>query len=358
MSRPGESTSGRCHVHGRRGHAHAAARRGHGTLRVVCSAALLFAIGGCKIPGRQDRVRLDSAAGIYDSAHVTYRLDASKLCEPMAIAKIEGQLVSYQDNPSSPVAGSARGVLTVDYPHPAGRVGFARCRVVIESHPVPIPTSPKSTTAHVTGSVESGLKSLKSPWSRNDMIYESWTLDVPKIELDRAIGQVNESGFFSGKMANGEKVAGVDIDVTLDGAHVHRQWRTVGGLDELMLHVRRAGQLESYRRPEGMAQNLSPRFTSVLAYQDFHRAEADAQQMLAQRAGGEGAYPPGAYSQAAMPGQSQYPVIQTAGNAPWQPGGLSTPAANPAIPGYGPGIYQGQPMYQAQPTSPQMPMQR
>src|SRR5271168_1909979 len=79
------------------------------------------------------RPQLDSMAGLYDRASIVYRLDASQLCEPLAVARIEGQLVAYQELPTAPVANSAVGTLTIKYPHPAGVPNCALAEVVIET---------------------------------------------------------------------------------------------------------------------------------------------------------------------------------------------------------------------------------
>ena len=56
------------------------------------------------------RPQLDSMAGLYDKAQVVYKLDASQLCEPMAMARIEGQLVAYEERSTAPVPNSAVGL--------------------------------------------------------------------------------------------------------------------------------------------------------------------------------------------------------------------------------------------------------
>jgi hypothetical protein len=208
--------------------------------------------------------QLDSMAGLYDRASIVYRLDASQLCEPMAVARIEGQLVAYQELPTAPVPNSAVGTLTIKYPHPEGVPGCALAEVVIETRK---PDGPDAD-------IQSGKKPSK--WAvlmskfedkkKKDRAYEFWTFDLPKSELDRAIGNLNETGYFTvAKVTQ----PGVDVAAQVDKREEHKVWRQVPELDAIMLHVRKSGQLVNYRRDPALAMRSKPVVTSVDAYRQI-----------------------------------------------------------------------------------------
>ncbi len=210
------------------------------------------------------RPQLDSMAGLYDRASIVYRLDASQLCEPLAVARIEGQLVAYQELPSAPVPNSAVGTLTIKYPHPDGVPGCALAEVVIETRQ---PDGPDAD-------IQSGKKPSK--WAvlmskfedkkKKDRAFEHWTFDLPKVELDQAIGKLNETGYFTvAKVTQ----AGVDVEAKVDKQELHKVWRQVPELDAIMLHVRKSGQLVNYRRDPALAMRTKPVVSSVDAYRQI-----------------------------------------------------------------------------------------
>jgi hypothetical protein len=122
--------------------------------------------------------------------------------------------------------------------------------------------------------IQSGKKPSK--WSvlmskfedkkKRDRAYEYWTFDLPKTDLDQAIGKLNENGFFTvAKVTQ----AGVDIAAQVDKEAVHKVWRQVPELDAIMLHVRKSGQLVNYRRDPALAMRTKPVVTSVDAYRQI-----------------------------------------------------------------------------------------
>jgi hypothetical protein len=214
---------------------------------------------GCHVLDEVRRPRVDSAGGMYDKATITYKLDASRLGEPMALARIEGQLVSYDPQPSSPEAGTALATLKIIYPHPDGLAGFAQAEVTVQS---------KLSKAMLKGAANApGTAAPKwkvAGLKEDELDYEIWRCDLPKIELDRGIGSLTESGFFS---VGPTSDAGVEVEARMDNVHRSKDWKQVGGLDAIMLRVRRTGQLVSYRRAPSVAGG--PRSTSVDAYRSL-----------------------------------------------------------------------------------------
>ncbi|HEX4149572.1 MAG TPA: hypothetical protein VHY20_11320 [Pirellulales bacterium] len=217
---------------------------------------LLALLAGCQLADEVRRPRIDMTAGLYERATLDYKLDASRLCEPIALARVEGQLVSYDQQPTAPEAGTAVATLKVIYPHPDGLPGFAQAEVKIESR-----LSKAMLKAAAKEPALSGPKWKVAGLKEDEIDYELWRLDLPKVELDRAIGTLTESGFFSVAPATD---TGVEVEARLDNVHRRKQWRQVSGLDGLMLRVRKSGQLVSYRRAPSVAGR--PAYTSVEAY--------------------------------------------------------------------------------------------
>jgi hypothetical protein len=225
-------------------------------LRSIGYLLLTLTASGCHFMDEVRRPRVDTAGGMFDKATVTYKLDASRLGEPMALARIEGQLVSYEPQPSSPETGTSVAILKIIYPHPDGLAGFAQAEVTVQSK--------VSKALLKTAAKEPGLAAPKwkvAGLKEDELDYEIWRFDLPKIELDRGIGTLTASGFFSPGPSSD---AGVEIDAQLDNVHRSKGWKQVAGLDAIMLRVRRSGQLVSYRRAPSVPG--APKTTSVDAY--------------------------------------------------------------------------------------------
>lgn len=225
-------------------------------LRSMGYLLLTLAASGCHFMDEVRRPRVDTAGGMYDKATINYKLDASRLGEPMALARIEGQLVSYDPQPSAPEAGTAVATLKVIYPHPDGLAGFAQAEVTVQSK-----LSKAMLKAAAKEPALSGARWKVAGLKEDELDYEIWRFDLPKIELDRGIGSLTATGFFSTGPAND---AGVEVDARMDNVHRAKGWKQVAGLDAIMLRVRRSGQLVSYRRAPSVAG--APRATSVDAY--------------------------------------------------------------------------------------------
>ena len=226
--------------------------------RVRPIGCLLLALlaGGCHFVDEMRRPRIDMAGGMFERATLDYKLDASRLCEPMALARIEGQLVSYDHQPTAPEAGTAVATLKVIYPHPDGLAGYAQAEVMIQSR-----LSKAMLKAAAKEPALLGPKWKVAGLKEDEVDYELWRFDLPKIELDRGIGTLTESGFFSIAPAND---TGVEVEARLDNVHRRKGWKQVAGLDAIMLRVRKSGQLVSYRRAPSVSGR--PNFTSVDAY--------------------------------------------------------------------------------------------
>lgn len=211
---------------------------------------LVLACAGCSSPF-QSVVRRDSAAGLYETASLEYRLDASRLNLPLTMTHVEGQLVSYDHTPSNPEPGESTGTLKLVYPHPSGRKDLALARVTIQSK------LPSSTLAD--RSAAERLTAGGQP------IQEVWELDISRAELDRVVATLNSSGYFEKKSKRGP---GVNVAATLDGRAVDKDWDQSPELDQLMVRVRSQGQLVGMDRPAGYRPSGTPP-SSVVAWREL-----------------------------------------------------------------------------------------
>jgi len=223
---------------------------------------VICALAGCSAHSRS-AVPIDATAGLYDRAQLTYRIDAGRLNVPVAVARIEGQLVSYDSLPSLAATDHSLGTVSLYYPHPAGRAGVALAEVTIETMARSNSSSPLRPTT-------------RGRWSRNRLLpsnwagktsydaREVWQLDLSKAELDQVVSHLNAAGFF-GKYASAPSM-GVEVATDLDGRVVTKKWQPVPELDAIMLRVRQQGQLVAYHQSPSARQAQSLDLSSLVAY--------------------------------------------------------------------------------------------
>lgn len=268
-------------------------------------AAWLCCLAGCvslsapTLPW--DKPQLDAEAGLYQSAALSYTVDAGRQSLPISVAHIEGQRVSYDQVPSPPQAGTSLGTLTVHYPHPAGREGMAQVRLVIRSDAAPpvVWWNPATYRRPQLSAVAA------------DAIHEEWLLDISKADFDQLLDQLRRDGFFAQASPN---VPAAVLSVEYNDRRVRKNWSQVPVLEGTMQRVRREGQLIALHRPATPAGG-SQLATSVDAYRS----------LVAQGGGGD------AQLAATNP---QSGLLMPAGPGLWPPNyppqGPGSPSPNPA----------------------------
>lgn len=236
---------------------------------------MLFAAGCNSLPSR---VPLDAKAGLYEKAVLSYRVDAGQLSIPLAVSRIEGQMVSYDEVPSAATPNRSTGLLLLTYPHPAERAGMVEAKVVI------------ACAVDIKSNQPAGFR-------------EEWVLDIPKSELDTLYAQLRGLSFFS---ASPHPTPGIEITSTLNGKKVQKLWQTVPEFEALMQRVRRDGQLAAYERLS-TPRSANPVASSVAAYR----------RLTIQDGGGDQRFSPGALfasrSGVETPGQSAARLAQSPG---------------------------------------------
>ncbi|HXT57044.1 MAG TPA: hypothetical protein VN699_00345 [Pirellulales bacterium] len=245
--------------------------RGGWVLGAVSLAVVSLAgASGCQSLNPRS-VQIDAASGRFQSAQLTYQVDTGRLSQPIQTARIEGQQVSYQQLPSSPLPDRSKARLSVQYPHPNGRAGFALAEVIVEADGRPEKTSSgagQSTFQHIVGSFKDAMNDILPGMVYDSGVREAWALDVSKEQLDLLVGGLANSGYFQYGPA---PTPGIEVFTRLDGKIIRKNWRQVPELDAFIERVRHEGKLVSYVRPassQGAPADIAGgRNDSVAAYQ-------------------------------------------------------------------------------------------
>jgi hypothetical protein len=233
-------------------------------LVAVLVAAAAFA--GCS--AFQGKPLLDSAAGMFDKADVSYRVETARINQhsPQA-SRAEGQLVSYQSATERPLPPDALADVQIAFPHPQKREGYAQVTVRLFD-------ASAADTGRMSQWWKSGLK--LTGLSGEGQPQETWMLDIPQNELAGIINDLHNSGFFT---SYDKPAEGPQIQTKLDGAKVSKTWRQVPQLDALIVRVRSQGRLLS--SPKGEAGDLfqglaGPTPSSVAVYRKLNEDEGVA----------------------------------------------------------------------------------
>jgi hypothetical protein len=236
--------------------------------RMTGHLALAGMLGACLLAGcssiKWHKVPRDASAGFYQSASLTYRLDAGKLQLPLDVARVEGQSVSYEQVASSPLPDQSIGTLSLTYPHPTGRVGYAQAKFTLES------THAKSTPQTSWNPFKKTPPGSQSPVSFSGAqpeVHEVWVLDVPSVESDQYFKLLSTYNFFNTERPTAGDAA--QLTVTLNGGEVHKNWDQIAELNALVQRVRREGRLAAYARPDALAGSQGRTISSTQVYSEL-----------------------------------------------------------------------------------------
>ncbi len=219
-------------------------------------------LGGCSwLPSRP--VPLDARSGFYQSASLTYRLDAGKLQQPLDVARVEGQAVSFEQVASSPLPEQSIGTLSISYPHPSGRPGVALAKFTLESNPTK--TSPPKKNWNPFKKAPTGPRPATALTTSQPEIHEVWALDIPSAESDQIFKRLSNEGFYQNERPG---AVGAHLTVKINGSEAQKNWDQMADLNSLIQRVRREGQLVAYSRPTALAESAissTQAYSSLLA---------------------------------------------------------------------------------------------
>ena len=137
------------------------------------------------------------------------------------------------------IAESNVYVLSLKYPHPRCKPGFARVELVVQSAPVHSP-SHDSLSRRAARALESFTPGMRM----GDGVEAAWMLEVPRKDIDQALGQLAEQSFFAA--GNPAASDGAMLAVEASGQMTAKHWRRVDALDQLVARTRRKGKLVSH----------------------------------------------------------------------------------------------------------------
>lgn len=234
-------------------------------------ACWLCVASGCIAINRPPAVPMDSAASLFEKAQITYKVDAGRQQAPVSVARIEGQLVSYQQMPSGPLAGDTQGTLEIEYPHPRQRDGYALAKVTIRTK---FPAGPAGAEQSFSEKMVDGVRQtpvIGKMVPGTSVVEEIWEYDVPRGQFDRAVSKMNTQRYFE---RHTKSEGQVEINARLDGNKVNKSWNRVDDLDQIMLDARAHGRLVSYKRSGSADQATYPPPESVAAYRAYAAQDA------------------------------------------------------------------------------------
>jgi hypothetical protein len=208
---------------------------------------LSAALAGCSTI-QPRTLRIDSAAGMYQGVTINYRVDGGQLSEPLTVARINGQQVTQERLPSSPYPDRSIVRLSIRYPHPDGKTGYALAEMVVETHKPPSAQeqAKKAVWQQWTDSFAAVARDILPGIKMSDDVYEAWALDISKSDLDRVVQGMSLSGYF---VNPSKQTMGVELAVRIDNFQAVKKWTREPELDILLARLRQEGQLVSYVHP-------------------------------------------------------------------------------------------------------------
>ena len=183
---------------------------------------------------------IGAAVGVFDAVQIAYQQSSGPAAKP-AEAASGVQLASYSAPfPTAKPTGGPHKIrtLSLQYPHPDGRVGFALAEVVVEK---PLaPNALPGQTPNNSSPAEPVKSTLGLSWFSNllrdnlpgvafaDGVEEAYALDIPIAEVDQVVRSLStRRAILPTARAPGVIPAGGPMLATrVNGLAVQRQWRS------------------------------------------------------------------------------------------------------------------------------------
>lgn len=203
---------------------------GANTIKLSIAAWLALAVAGCAVVTPQTQIATSRAR--FESALISYRVDSGGAGSHDPPAESQPAFKA--------VASKQRTVLLqIQYPHPAGRSGFARLEMIVGSPAA----GPDNSLA---GQLRRALSESAPGIAYAPGVTEAWAMDLSAGELDRLLAQLETAGYF----APGDPgEPGVILTAKIDGCDFQRAWHRAAELEELCARARKQGKLVSHVQP-------------------------------------------------------------------------------------------------------------
>ena len=182
---------------------------------------------------------IGSRVAHYESAAISYRLPSA------APAPNQGdvQMASYTPG-SAPAAMQGRThFLSIEYPHPGGKKGFALAEVIVARDPS---TSAGKRSDDWLSGFRRVARDRMPGLTYGEGIESAWALNVPIAEVDLLIQRLDAQGYFADAK---QPTAGAELSARVNGLGFSKPWPAVPELNALVGRVRHEGKLVSHREP-------------------------------------------------------------------------------------------------------------
>lgn len=217
-------------------------RTRRGALQFSAAVCLLGATAGCQLVQAPETMNQQSQPR-FQSVQLIYR--------------IEGTATAAGVYPGAAAAAPRGGriqTLSLQYPHPKGRAGYARAELVVERPTGSYAADGASPGAAVNppansnwiGSVGRTLRDNLPGIRFRDGVDEALALDIPLGVLEKAVASLEQQGYFDAAAPSASTVA---IAAAINGSAQCKPWRTVQELDGILSRVRHEGLVVSHTGP-------------------------------------------------------------------------------------------------------------
>jgi hypothetical protein len=227
---------------------------------LVTAIVMAACLAGCAT-APWHKVPLDATSGLYGDATLTYRLDAGKLGQPLDVVRIESQRVTYEQVASSPLPDESIGTLSVIYPHPSRRAGWALARFALES----VAARPAERVAEGWLAFGAKRQDLEAPLAiagAQPKLHETWELDLAAGESEQIFKTLNDIGFYTSDRPGGV----AHLAVQMNGRQQAKPWEQIAALNLLIQRVRTQGRLVAYQRATTADGSPAATISSTAAY--------------------------------------------------------------------------------------------
>jgi len=277
---------------------------------LACAVACSVSSGCSNLPWR--KVSLEANSGFYSDAALTYRLDAGRLALPLDVVRVEGQRLSYEQVASSPLPEQSIGTLTLEYPHPTGKAGWALARFALDSGRVQPATTAKSwnpLSKKSKSPASSGITSTQPE------VHETWELEIPATEAEAVFKMLTEVGFYAADRTG----AGAQLTVRMNGRSTAKDWNQLPALNLLVQRTRGQGRLVAYSRPTSIPGQTSAPITGTAAYGELAAWQGRDAIALPPGANAFAMAMPPAAGPATVPGMPTGPGVPAGPQSPYPP---------------------------------------
>jgi len=171
------------------------------------------------------------AGSSFEKLMLTYRTETDRL-NMVSPAQFDSQAAGCVLSLLSHwMPSCALGTLTIRYPHPQGRSGFALVTTNFRPAYSEIGTMKRTTWSKI----QCKLKGCQAESDKLSPPLEVWTMDFPKWQLDAIVGKLTNSYLFDKRV--GTSKPDVFLSVRLDTRSIGKNYKAIPKLDALVMRT-------------------------------------------------------------------------------------------------------------------------